>query len=67
MKLEKPQSQYVKQPGDKITLAECQAMLNAGILQATLPIRVGARYAVIASGVSLLLSIVALIVSLWRT
>ena len=68
MRLEpKPQSQYTKQAHEKITLAEAQALLSAGIVQATMPIRVGTRWAVIASAVSLVLSIVALIVSVLKT
>lgn len=56
-------SQYIRQPNEKVTLSETQALLSAGIAEAVTPLRVACRWAVIASGVSLLVAIVAVIVA----
>jgi len=59
-------SQYTRRPDEKITLGECQAVMSAVILEAVTPLRVACRWAVIASGVALLLGLAALVVAVLK-
>lgn len=66
----KGDSTYKRQPADKITLAECQALIEskAQALREsdTIPARVGARYALIGAGLALAVALIALAAALVR-
>lgn len=57
---------HTRRPEEKITLAECQALLSAGIEQGITPARVGAKWALIAACVAALLAVVALVAAVVR-
>lgn len=66
----KGDSTYKRQPTDKITLAECQALIESKVAELkqtdTLPARVSARYALIGAAVALVIAGLAFLVAVVR-
>jgi hypothetical protein len=66
----KGDSAYTRQPKDKVTLEECQALIGSKFEEQRLghlvPARIASRYALIASGVAVVLAFAALIVAVLK-